>query len=249
MLNLISGEFLKLKRSTIFRVSLLGSLVTPFMMLLSLFKAKYSDPIELVTFAGLLDQSMVYVTLLFGILLSILILAYLFNREYTEHTLKSVMSKSISKTEFLISKYITFILWATLLTIISWIGVVFVGFIGCATEFSINVLAHSFVNFMKANLLTVLFITPVICITLWFKNIIPAIIYGITIVLGNLMIFGDKLAAFYPGTAIYLLTADQIGFNEVYSCDPVIPLVIIVLMAIIGFILSWQYFERADVTL
>ena len=82
------------------------------------------------------------------------------------------------------------------------------------------------------------------------KNIIPSIICGVAMVLANVMSIGDKLSVYNPGTAVYLLSTYQPYINSlIYNQSPLIPFTVIILISIIGFILSWLYFTKTDITL
>ena len=61
MFELIEGEFLKLKRSRMFTITLLGSLVPAILLLVMMIKIESTF-----TYSLLFEQSLEYVTLLFG---------------------------------------------------------------------------------------------------------------------------------------------------------------------------------------
>ena len=82
------------------------------------------------------------------------------------------------------------------------------------------------------------------------KNIIPSIICGVAMVHANVRSLGDKLSVYNPGTAVYLLSTYQPYINSlIYNQSPLIPFTVIILISIIGFILSWLYFTKTDITL
>lgn len=51
------------------------------------------------------------------------IAAYLFSREYTESTLKTILPIPISRTKLLIGKFCTLLLWIVMLTLVTWAGI------------------------------------------------------------------------------------------------------------------------------
>ena len=232
MFELIEGEFLKLKRSRMFTITLLGSLVPAILLLVMMIKIESTF-----TYSLLFEQSLEYVTLLFGFLLYILLATYIFNREYTEHTLKTVITTPLSRTKFIISKLVVIFIWMSILTLIFYLSTIFVGYIGGATQLT----TQSLMIFLKE-----LYIADV----LLFLLITPSIICGVAMVLANVMSIGDKLSVYNPGTAVYLLSTYQPYINSlIYNQSPLIPFTVIILISIIGFILSWLYFTKTDITL
>ena len=245
MFELIEGEFLKLKRSRMFTITLLGSLVPAILLLVMMIKIESTF-----TYSLLFEQSLEYVTLLFGFLLYILLATYIFNREYTEHTLKTVITTPLSRTKFIISKLVVIFIWMSILTLIFYLSTIFVGYIGGATQLTTQSLMIFLKELYIADVLLFLLITPFIFITMLLKNIIPSIICGVAMVLAYVMSIGDKLSVYNPGTAVYLLSTYQPYINSlIYNQSPLIPFTVIILISIIGFILSWLYFTKTDITL
>ena len=202
------------------------------------------------TYSLLFEQSLEYVTLLFGFLLYILLATYIFNREYTEHTLKTVITTPLSRTKFIISKLVVIFIWMSILTLIFYLSTIFVGYIGGATQLTTQSLMIFLKELYIADVLLFLLITPFIFITMLLKNIIPSIICGVAMVLANVMSIGDKISVYNPGTAVYLLSTYQPYINSlIYNQSPLIPFTVIILISIIGFILSWLYFTKTDITL
>ena len=122
MYNVVSGEFLKLKRSKMFLICILGSFTAPIMVFIGLIKSRLENPAMIITYGDLLDETNMYVVLLFGLVVYVVIAAYLFSREYTEHTLKSVISAPVSRSKYVTGKYIMFFIWVMLLTMVAWLG-------------------------------------------------------------------------------------------------------------------------------
>ena len=89
MYNFIEIEFIKLKRSKIFILTLLGAIFPSFLLFLS---AKFGEFTETITLETFLSQVNMYTSLIFVILLFTIIMSYLFGREYNEHTLKTILT-------------------------------------------------------------------------------------------------------------------------------------------------------------
>lgn len=249
MLNLIKGEILKLKRSSTFKISLLGSCVTPLMLLLVIWNISVMNNSPMWSFEVLFEQSLTYLCVMFGLLLNILISSYLFNREYSEHTLKTILSTHVTKDEYLISKLVVFILWSFLNTFITWLLVLIIGVLFKAPNLTISLIFTSLLNHFIADILLCLITIPTILITLIFKNIIPSIIVGMGVVLGSFMIMNSKFAGLYPTTSIFYLVTGDLGIGKMYNFDPKLPLIIIGAIFIVGCMLTWIYFRNTDVQL
>ena len=104
MLTFIEMEFLKLKRSNIFLLSIMGAILPPLLMFIATFAFD-----ETQTFEMLFSSVNMYMSALFAILLFAIMISYLFGREYNEHTLKTMLTIPVSRGKFLMSKYV--LLW------------------------------------------------------------------------------------------------------------------------------------------
>ena len=111
MLNLISCELLKLKRSKMVLISVAGVLSTPLLMLIEALQTHFDKPEIIFTLSDIYSDSVLYSMLLVNIMIYVAIAAYLFSREYTESTLKTILPIPISRTKLLIGKFCTLLLW------------------------------------------------------------------------------------------------------------------------------------------
>ena len=84
MLNLISCELLKLKRSKMVLISVAGVLSTPLLMLIEALQTHFDKPEIIFTLSDIYSDSVLYIMLLVNIMIYVAIAAYLFSREYTE---------------------------------------------------------------------------------------------------------------------------------------------------------------------
>ena len=98
MLNLISCELLKLKRSKMVLISVAGVLSTPLLMLIEALQTHFDKPEIIFTLSDIYSDSVLYIMLLVNIMIYVAIAAYLFSREYTESTLKTILPIPISRT-------------------------------------------------------------------------------------------------------------------------------------------------------
>ncbi|HDM0318932.1 TPA: ABC transporter permease, partial [Staphylococcus aureus] len=90
--NLLRTEFIKLKRSYMFLISILGTCVAPFMVVVASFiSMRTKVPTPNIVFKQLFEEVSLYHMLIIGPPLYGVIIAYLFGREYIEDTLKNLL--------------------------------------------------------------------------------------------------------------------------------------------------------------
>ena len=144
MLTFIEMEFLKLKRSKIFLFSLLMAALPSVLMFIATFAFD-----ETQSFTMLFSTVNMYMSALFAILLFSIIIAYLFGREYNEHTLKTMLTVPISRGKFLASKYIMFLIWILILTVVTSVTTLAFGFIAGLTGFTVQLFINSLAELLK----------------------------------------------------------------------------------------------------
>src|SRR5699024_10479995 len=96
-------------------------------MLIEALQTHFDKPFIIFTFSDLFCDRDLYVILLVDIMIYVAIAVYLFIREYTESTLKTILPIPISRTKLLIGKFCTLLLWIVMLTLVTWAGI----FIAC----------------------------------------------------------------------------------------------------------------------
>ncbi len=227
-----------------FFISILGAMVAPIMVFAGLIKAKITEPDKVITYWDMLEQTNLYVLLLFGIIVYGVIVAYLFSREYTENTLKSMLTVPVSKEAFLTAKFLMFFVWMMILTAVAWVSTLFLSIVGNAAEFSATVIMQSLKEYFLGAFLLYLTMSPFVFITLWFKNLASPIIVVATVVLGNVALANEDLGVLFPWSSPYLIASRDIAkYNYLIETS----LVIIVVVFFIGVFLSFVYFKKQDV--
>lgn len=243
MVNLLYCEFLKLKRSKMFLISILGAMVAPIMVFAGLIKAKITQPEKIITYWDMLEQTNLYMLLLFGIIVYGVIAAYLFSREYSENTLKSILTVPVSKEAFLSAKFLMLFVWMMIITLVAWISTLLLSIFGNAADFSGAVIFHSLKEYFLGAMLLFLTMSPFVFITLWLKNLVTPIIAVATVVLANVALANEDLAALFPWSSPYLIASGDI---EKLSYSIETALVIIFAVFLSGIITSFAYFKKQD---
>ena len=158
MLTFIQMEFLKLKRSKIFLLSVLMAALPALLMYIATFAFD-----EVQAFDALFTNVNMYMSVLFAVLLFSIIMAYLFGREYNEHTLKAMLTVPISRGKFLVSKYLMFLIWILILTVVTSVTTLVFGFAAGLTGFTLKLFIDSFAQLLLANVLLFLTFYFIIC--------------------------------------------------------------------------------------
>ena len=241
MLTFIEMEFLKLKRSKIFLLSILMAALPSILMFIATFAFD-----ETQSFDALFSTVNMYMSALFAILLFSIIISYLFGREYNEHTLKTMLTVPISRGKFLISKYVMFLIWILILTVVTSLSTLAFGFLAGLTGFTFQLFINSFAELLFANILLFLTFSPFVFISLFITNMVPAMVGGASLTLVSLLVNGQSWAPYVPWACPYLISSGEIAD---YGVSLMIPYGVILATFIIGLVVSYVYFTKKDVPL
>ena len=233
MLNLISCELLKLKRSKMVLISVAGVLSTPLLMLIEALQTHFDKPEIIFTLSDIYSDSVLYIMLLVNIMIYVAIAAYLFSREYTESTLKTILPIPISRTKLLIGKFCTLLLWIVMLTLVTWAGI----FIVCGL--------YDAVFTLEGYSLLVMFLTvsPFVFVAMKTKGFVAPMIGSAVIVMGSAALSNQEWGALYPWTATYFLVQGKLqstGYPTLLSVS------IIILVSAVGFLMTFHHFKKED---
>ena len=241
MFTFIKMEFLKLKRSKIFLLSILMAALPSILMFIATFAFD-----ETQSFDALFSTVNMYMSALFAILLFSIIISYLFGREYNEHTLKTMLTVPISRGKFLISKYVMFLIWILILTVVTSISTLAFGFVAGLSGFTLQLFINSFAELLFANVLLFLTFSPFVFISLFITNMVPAMVGGASLTLVSLLVNGQSWAPYVPWACPYLISSGEIAD---YGVSLMIPYGVILVTFIIGIVVSYIYFTKKDVPL
>lgn len=224
MLNFIKTEFIKLKSSRLFFLSLLTGFIPPLLMYIGVLETLVDDPFYVLKFAMLFRETNLYMTGLFAVFVLCIIISYLIGREYNEHTLKLVLTSPVSKIKYLVGKYIVFIIWALLLFVITFVGTIlvglFVGGVGLTFDLALQYLGQLLIG----GFLLCLVMTPFIFLSMIMKNIVPSMIVGGMLVLANLLSYSCSWGPYSPWMACYIISSNTMAD---YSVGILTPLLVI----------------------
>lgn len=247
MINLVYCELLKLKRSKMVLISILGVMATPCMMLIQALQTHFKHPDLVFTLADIYSDSLLYIMLLINMMIYVAITAYLFSREYTENSLKTILPVPVSRMAFITGKFFVLFLWIVMLTVVTWAGIfalsgIYHAFIGM-DGFRFAVAGEWFFKFLMGSTLMFLTISPFAFIAEKTKGLVAPMIASAVIVMGSAALSNQEIGALYPWTATFFLMGGKIE-----STGYPIPLAvgIIVLVSAIGFLTTFHHFNKED---
>ncbi|SMO65699.1 ABC transporter permease [Melghirimyces algeriensis] len=240
MVNLLYTEFLKLKRSSMFLISILGSSVAPFIIAVA---AYIHQPTPPMTFDELFYEANLYTLLIIGVPLYGVVTAYLYNREYMENTLKNLLTIPVSRIGLILSKMLLLFMWIMMLTMVAWVVTLVLGIITQIDGLNTSLLLQSLKQFIIGGMLVFSLSTPIILVTLVTKNYVPTIIFTVVITLINVMAGNSEHRALFPWYAAGDIANDTL----LPTYPPEYSYLSIAATSIIGFISMIVYFKKVDI--
>lgn len=243
MVNLLYTEFLKLKRAKMFQISVIGAASAPVMMFISLLNIQSKKPDEPILFSVAFYNTNMYVLMLMGTLLYGVITAYLFNREYTENTLKNLLTIPVSKMSLIASKLVLLLIWILGLTLLMWGLTLILGLIGQFEGLTRSVLLQSLKQYLLGGCFFFLLSMPTMWVTLLFKNFVPTIIFTAVITMANILVADSEYIAVFPWTAAHVIANNAFvpEYPHEYSY------IVILITSLIGFGATIIHFKKSDI--
>lgn len=207
----------------------------------------FDKPEIIFTLSDIYSDSVLYIMLLVNIMIYVAIAAYLFSREYTESTLKTILPIPISRTKLLIGKFCTLLLWIVMLTLVTWAGI----FIVCGLYdavftlegYSLLVAIVWLPKFLFGSILMFLTVSPFVFVAMKTKGFVAPMIGSAVIVMGSAALSNQEWGALYPWTATYFLVQGKLqstGYPTLLSVS------IIILVSAVGFLMTFHHFKKED---
>ena len=219
----------------------MGAVLPPLLMFIAVFAFDEGS-----TFDMLFTNVNMYMSALFAIMLFSIMISYLFGREYNEHTLKTMLTIPISRGKFLASKYVMFLVWILILTVVTSLSALVFGFIAGLEGFTLKLFIDSFAQLLFANILLFLTFSPFVFLSLFITNMVPAMVGGAGLTLVNMLIYGQTWAPYVPWVCPYLIASGEIAE---YATSPTVSYGIILVTFLIGLAISYIYFTKTDVAI
>lgn len=246
MLTFIRMEFLKIKRSKLFYISLLSGIALPIFMFISAFYIHVLDSNRVLLFSSYLTNLNMYMNAVLAVFIFCIIVSYLFGREYAEHTLKSILTRPVSRKKYLCGKFLMFLIWILILATVSFITCCICSILGGVQGISLSIAVEYYLRMLLGGFLLFLPMSPFVFIGMIMKNIIPGIICGVVAFMINMIAYQRPYAPYCPWISPFIISSGEI-YN--YSTGLITPILILIIVFSIGTILSWLYLAKSDVPL
>lgn len=248
MLDILYSECLKLKRSKITTIGLLGTLIVPLLVLCNNVQSSLRYPDRPLSLFGLYDNAILFLMLLFAPLVMSVIASYLISREYSEKTLKTMFTVPISRTKFLYGKFLILFVAVLLFMFLSWLHILVLAtlcslFLDVAQITAISA-AFFLIKMLFGGILLYMTITPILYVSIRSKGSIAPFVVAAAICLLNVVLSNSSIAGFFPWTASYQLTS---GHRDNSGCPPLVSFFLIALLHILSIAASRRRFVREDI--
>jgi len=246
LLNLLFIEIVKLKRSKLFMVSLLGAMVVPIMMFFMLTGMRARNPENIITFENYFKQTDIFILLMIGTLLFGLLATYVFNREYQEETLKNLLTIPVGRKSLIISKLLVVLIVILTWMLVSFLLTLILGLLGRFEQLSVEILGKWLQLYLYSGLLMFLLTPSVILITLLFKNYIAAIGFTIAVSVVSIIVAQSEYVLIYPWTVPGIIAIPDL-FVETEKFTMIHSWISLGLSFILPLTAGTIYFEKTDI--
>lgn len=226
-----------------FIVGVVGSFVAPFMNFFVMLKNRPYMPNKTIEFYQYISQTNLLTAYFLGVLLFGLLTTYIFNREYEDDTLKSILTIPVSRTSLIMSKLIVLFIWIELLVIITFGLALIFGALGGFEGFTIQVVLEYLRVYLLTGFLLLLLCQTVAFITLLFRSYLPSIAFTIMAIVTVTVISNSKYIVFFPWTSHLVI----LGYVEDLVYPTYYAWISILSTFAISLICSIVYFKRTDI--
>ena len=230
IIKFIILEFNKVKGNRTFLITVIGALIIPIVMaLVNLVIGGFSMVDSL---SGVFSFSLQSLSIIF----TAVIINYLFTIDLETHTLKSIIPIPISRSEYLIGKLSTLLVWMLALSLISIIVSIIIFPLVGASGFDLMAILKESALFLVGTALLFLVMIPVAFVTVATNNTSAGLIASVLILFSTMLPL-DQLE-YDPWILPY-----KVAFGSDFNL--ILALGIIVLVGIIGYaLLRWVFYKR-----
>lgn len=215
MFDIITTEFQKIKRYNVLWVGIVAVLFSALLAVFQIVSSHGSDPLTYDSFVNGVIWNNFSLAFPFGITL---IGGYIINREYTEQTLKNILTVPISLRKLLAGKLIALGVLTILLSLFSFLCTVILGLIFCHINISVTLVVKSLIQLLIVNLCCYVAVLPIIAYfgrkqNTFMTGVGIAFVYGFC----GIFVAGRSLTDFYPITVGLGLAGYNNGDGTVYQ--------------------------------
>ncbi len=248
MLKLLKCECIKLKRSKILLIGLLGTLIVPLFVYVKAVEGYLSNPDNVISVFSLYDSAIMFLMLLFAPMVLTVLGTWIISREYTDGTLKNIFVIPVSQTAFLCGKLLFFAIMAFMFMLVSWLEILILALLcNCfipVTQLTIPSFLFFFIKMLLGGLLLCFTQTPFMYLTIRGKGFVAPLIAIAAVSLINVVLSNSPIAGFYPWSASYLLVMGRLSG---VGCSKEISSLIILIMGLLGITASLYRFKKEEI--
>lgn len=255
LFEIIRAECMKVIHSKVFLITILASLIMPVMAGFVMFVLK--NP-EVSRNIGLLGKEASiqgtpdwpgYFGLLgkmfpFGMFLIIFgfVVSWIFGREYSDRTLKDLLTLPISRFSVVFAKFIATSVWCLFLFIIAFVFAILIGHLINLSGWSIHLMYDAFFIFLTSFSLSLFLTTPAALLSSFSRGYLaPLGFIVLAIILAN-FISGIGYTAYYPWAIPGFYTLQKLAGEGVKS----VSIIITCLTGLLCFLGTYAWWRYAD---
>lgn len=249
------AEYMKIRKSRIFWITLFIFVFIPLMMGLMIYivrhpeisaklgivavKASLFGDADWPAFLGLINQAVATVGFIgFGF-----VTTWVYGREHTDRTMKDILTLPVSRTSIVLAKTIIVILWCTMLSLVMIITALLLGKAMAIQGFSQQVLSDGLSKYAITSGLTMLLTTPVAFFAGYGRGLIAPLGFVIITLIMAQFVALSGLGAFFPWSVPGLFTAPE-GTEgmQLYPSS----YIILAATFLLGLLATVSWWKRAD---
>lgn len=248
MFILIKTEIMKLKRSYMFLLCIAGSICAPLLNWFVYLNNEQNTGVK-PTFYDYMTQTNLFIAIIIGTLLYSLFTTYIFEREFTENMYKHLFTVPISKLNFLISKIIITMLGILFLTMTSYVFGLIFSLISGYTNINSSSLVDTITLYLRAYIVYIPLMIPVIFITLLFKGFVAPIAFSIVAEIALFIIMQSEYISYYPWSAPILIGTDLVetSFKGQMLGSVSYNIASVIIIGVIAFLASLIYLNKKEI--
>ena len=251
------AEILKLKKSKMLILTLLGfsgiAILMALMVLLSRYPELVANSAAATSKASFFNNNWTsYFQLLIQIILTMgtigfgFISSWIFGREYTDHVIKDILALPVNRLTIVSSKFIVIIIWSLLLSLTLFVSGLLSGLIINIPDWSAQISYHYFITLIESSFLTVMLCTPVAFIASFSRGYLAPLAYVIfTLIITNIVVIGTPSVTPYIPWAIPALVSGLVGPNlPQIGTSSYFILIFTFILGLVGTLAWWRFADQ-----
>lgn len=170
--------------------------------------------------------------------------SWVFGREYIEHTITDILALPVTRSSIVISKFVTVIIWCSLLILILYVSGVIIGLLINIPGWSVKLFYQSLYIYFVTSYLTVILCTPVAFITSVSRGLIAPLGFVILSLIMANFIAVIGLGPYFPWAIPGIFSIGPGTESMQLYTGSYIILGITGIIGFIGTILWWRYADQ-----